>query len=245
MVLCWLMSDLVDDPREPCHRSTSVFVSLDELAVSGVEYFHEHLHNDDEIRYIRAGEGYFDVRSKALISGSVLPSFAFVNASASADPLNATSAFGLPFPPSVSLPPVLAALFPDLNTSTPITLTAAHQEDVNIHVLFNGPLNERGQYEFTVVSNNRNYPVYVFARDPVRYKQRYEMAVQQLLEHKGVVNGIRGALVFAAGASKSAEVLHGRCASEDKMRVAMRDNGSAIICSICLCPIYNDESVFF
>lgn len=93
-----------------------------------------------------------------------------------------------------------------------ITFTVPPPPPRPVHVLFNGPLNEKGQYEFTVVSTNCNYPIYVFARDPVIYKQvggigggeprkmgrprrrtiqRYEQAVQQLLEQRGIVNGIR------------------------------------------------------
>uniref|UniRef100_A0A915LKL8 Lipocalin domain-containing protein n=1 Tax=Meloidogyne javanica TaxID=6303 RepID=A0A915LKL8_MELJA len=56
--------------------------------------------------------------------------------------------------------------------------TTAHQEDVDIHVIFVGPLNAKGQYEFVVLSSNCNYPLY-----------RYETAVMQMLEQKGVING--------------------------------------------------------
>ncbi|KAL7070177.1 hypothetical protein ACQ4LE_010463 [Meloidogyne hapla] len=67
--------------------------------------------------------------------------------------------------------------------------TTAHQEDVDIHVIFVGPLNAKAQYEFVVLSSNCNYPLYVFAREPVEYKQRYETAVMQMLEQKGIING--------------------------------------------------------
>jgi hypothetical protein len=39
------------------------------------------------------------------------------------------------------------------------------------------------------MSANCNYPLYVFARDPIVYRQRYEAIVTQLLEQKGILNG--------------------------------------------------------
>ncbi|KAI1731920.1 hypothetical protein Ddc_00765 [Ditylenchus destructor] len=70
-----------------------------------------------------------------------------------------------------------------------ILRTTAHQEDVNVHVIFTGPINTNGEYDFTIMTTNCNYPLYVFARDPIVYKQRYETAVNQILEQKGIVNG--------------------------------------------------------
>ncbi|VDD93027.1 unnamed protein product [Enterobius vermicularis] len=40
-----------------------------------------------------------------------------------------------------------------------------------VHVINVGPLNENGEYSFVILSTNCNYPLYVFARDPVVYKQ--------------------------------------------------------------------------
>ena len=33
-----------------------------------------------------------------------------------------------------------------------------------------GPINSDGRYDFVVLSTNCNYPLYVFARDPIGYK---------------------------------------------------------------------------
>uniref|UniRef100_A0AC35U5B3 Uncharacterized protein n=1 Tax=Rhabditophanes sp. KR3021 TaxID=114890 RepID=A0AC35U5B3_9BILA len=67
--------------------------------------------------------------------------------------------------------------------------TSASAEDVNIHVIANGPINQNGEYEYTILSANCNYPIYVFARDPVAYKQNHEVNVNHILEKKGMVNG--------------------------------------------------------
>lgn len=39
------------------------------------------------------------------------------------------------------------------------------------------------------MSTNCNYPIYVFARDPIVYRQRYEAIVTQFLEQRGIING--------------------------------------------------------
>uniref|UniRef100_A0A0K0EX45 Lipocln_cytosolic_FA-bd_dom domain-containing protein n=1 Tax=Strongyloides venezuelensis TaxID=75913 RepID=A0A0K0EX45_STRVS len=67
--------------------------------------------------------------------------------------------------------------------------TSSNSDDVNIHVIHNGPINSNGEYEYSVLSANCNYPIYVFARDPVVYKQKYESIVNRILEKKGMING--------------------------------------------------------
>ncbi|KHN88480.1 hypothetical protein Tcan_06411 [Toxocara canis] len=67
--------------------------------------------------------------------------------------------------------------------------TTSYQEDVNVHVIHVGPVDTNGEYSFAIMSTNCNYPLYVFARDPVVYKQRYEAMVNQILEQKGLING--------------------------------------------------------
>ncbi|VDL71941.1 unnamed protein product, partial [Nippostrongylus brasiliensis] len=49
--------------------------------------------------------------------------------------------------------------------------TTSNQEDVNVHVLHVGPLNANNEYEYAIMSINCNFPLYVFARDPITYKQ--------------------------------------------------------------------------
>ncbi|ETN68983.1 hypothetical protein NECAME_01093 [Necator americanus] len=81
--------------------------------------------------------------------------------------------------------------------------TTSNQEDVNVHVLYLGPLNSNNEYEYVIMSTNCNFPLYVFARDPVVYKQRYESDVNAVLERKGLVNGISRLLNIVAPVESS------------------------------------------
>uniref|UniRef100_A0A0N4ZBD8 Lipocalin domain-containing protein n=1 Tax=Parastrongyloides trichosuri TaxID=131310 RepID=A0A0N4ZBD8_PARTI len=76
--------------------------------------------------------------------------------------------------------------------------TSSNSDDVNIHVVHNGPINSNGEYEYSVLSANCNYPIYVFARDPVVYKQKYETIVNRILEKKGMINGFSRLLNIVA-----------------------------------------------
>ncbi|KAI6200896.1 Calycin-like domain and Calycin domain-containing protein [Aphelenchoides besseyi] len=76
--------------------------------------------------------------------------------------------------------------------------TTAHQEDVQVHIIATGPINGKGEYDYVIMSTNCNYPVYVFARDPIVYRQRYEATVSQILEQKGIVNGFSKLLNIVA-----------------------------------------------
>ncbi|VDN17418.1 unnamed protein product [Gongylonema pulchrum] len=81
--------------------------------------------------------------------------------------------------------------------------TTSNQDDVNVHIIHAGPLNEANQYSFTILSTNCNYPLYVFARDPVIYKQRYEAMVNHILEQKGLINGFSRLLNIVAPVDNS------------------------------------------
>ncbi|PIO76387.1 hypothetical protein TELCIR_01537 [Teladorsagia circumcincta] len=81
--------------------------------------------------------------------------------------------------------------------------TTSNQEDVNVHVIHVGPVNANNEYEYVIMSTNCNFPLYVFARDPVMYKQRYEGEVNAILEKKGLVNGISRLLNIVAPVENS------------------------------------------
>jgi len=67
--------------------------------------------------------------------------------------------------------------------------TSASENDVNVNVIAVGPKNARNQYEWAALSINCNYPLHVFARDTIVYKQQYESTVNSILAQRGLTNG--------------------------------------------------------
>ncbi|KAJ1344016.1 hypothetical protein BSLG_001156 [Batrachochytrium salamandrivorans] len=73
MVTAWYYNETEEDPREAHHCEPNEEVSVDELSKLGVLQWSlipkltwtRHIHEDEEIRYILAGSGYFDIRNKA------------------------------------------------------------------------------------------------------------------------------------------------------------------------------------
>jgi len=64
--------------------------------------------------------------------------------------------------------------------------TSSNPNDLMIYVLETGPLNRKGQYDYVILAVNCNYPIYVYARDPVEFKQRYEPEVNGFLQQRGL-----------------------------------------------------------
>uniref|UniRef100_A0A914S4K0 acireductone dioxygenase (Fe(2+)-requiring) n=1 Tax=Parascaris equorum TaxID=6256 RepID=A0A914S4K0_PAREQ len=79
MVRAWLMCQPVKDQSAPCNCDPPIDVSSDELLKLGIltqyvsilynfstqirKYFEEHMHIEEEVRYILDGSCYFDVRN--------------------------------------------------------------------------------------------------------------------------------------------------------------------------------------
>ncbi|KAI1725875.1 LiPocalin-Related protein [Ditylenchus destructor] len=62
-------------------------------------------------------------------------------------------------------------------------------EDIIVHVIHvDENLNNNGQYEYAILAVNCNYPLYVIARDPQIFKQKYERIVNEILRNRGLVN---------------------------------------------------------
>jgi lipocalin len=55
-------------------------------------------------------------------------------------------------------------------------------------VIKTGPLNEYNQYDYAIISNWVKFPVFVIARDPTRFQEKYMRDVLQFLEQNNYIN---------------------------------------------------------
>ncbi|KAH7705995.1 CRE-LPR-5 protein [Aphelenchoides avenae] len=65
-----------------------------------------------------------------------------------------------------------------------------NQAELDVRVIALGETDRSGRYQYAVLAVNCNYPLYVIARDPEVFRQRYSAEVQRLLEEKGLVNSV-------------------------------------------------------
>uniref|UniRef100_A0AC34QJR9 Uncharacterized protein n=1 Tax=Panagrolaimus sp. JU765 TaxID=591449 RepID=A0AC34QJR9_9BILA len=66
----------------------------------------------------------------------------------------------------------------------------------NVNIIHTGPENVFEFYQYVILAVDCYYPIYVFARDPMVFQQRYEQQVIQVMKNKQLINDFSRALNF-------------------------------------------------
>uniref|UniRef100_A0AC34G452 Uncharacterized protein n=1 Tax=Panagrolaimus sp. ES5 TaxID=591445 RepID=A0AC34G452_9BILA len=62
------------------------------------------------------------------------------------------------------------------------------RRNANVNIIHTGPVNRSGLYEYVIFTEDCYYPIFVFARDPIIFKQKYEQEALQIMRAKGLIN---------------------------------------------------------
>ncbi|KAE9553149.1 hypothetical protein FO519_003628 [Halicephalobus sp. NKZ332] len=65
-----------------------------------------------------------------------------------------------------------------------------------MNVVYTGPENSSGYYQYVILAVDCYYPLYVLARDPMVFQQRFESQALQVLRNKQLINDFSRALNF-------------------------------------------------